>query len=126
MPVIQGDLEWGIVFHDAFEEEFEDLPETVQDAIFAVVSLLARVGPELKRPHADTLKGSKHSNMKELRCRADDGVWRIAFAFDPERKAVLLTAGDKAGVSEKRFYRKLIDKADERFGEHLAAREGRR
>lgn len=64
--------------------------------------------------------------MKELRCNADDGVWRIAFAFDPERKAILLTAGDKAGINEKRFYKRLIAKADERFDQHLAAQERRK
>jgi hypothetical protein len=64
--------------------------------------------------------------MKELRCTADDGVWRIAFAFDPERKAILLTAGDKAGVNEKRFYKNLIAKADARFDQHLAAQERRK
>ena len=58
--------------------------------------------------------------MKELRFSATDGRWRVAFAFDPKRKAVLLAAGDKSGVSEKRFYRTLIQKADERFDAHLA------
>jgi hypothetical protein len=52
---------------------------------------------------------------------AADGVWRVAFAFDPKRRAILLVAGDKAGVSEKRFYRRLIAKADECFDGHLAA-----
>jgi hypothetical protein len=47
-------------------------------------------------------------------------VWRVAFAFDPKRKAVLLVAGDKSGGSEKRFYRELIRKADNRFDEHLS------
>ena len=61
--------------------------------------------------------------MKELRCSADEGVWRIAFAFDPERKAILLTAGDKAGTNRTRFYRKLMAKADERFDRRLAAQE---
>jgi len=56
-----------------------------------------------------------------LRCRADDGVWRVAFAFDTERQAILLVAGDKSGVSQKRFYKRLIAKADNRFDEHLAA-----
>lgn len=59
--------------------------------------------------------------MKELRCDADGGVWRIAFAFDSERKAVLLVAGDKAGANEKRFYKRLIAKADKRFERHLAS-----
>jgi hypothetical protein len=57
--------------------------------------------------------------MKEGRFKAEGGVWRVAFAFDPERKAVLLVGGDKSGVSQKRFYKGLIDKADERFDEHL-------
>ncbi len=58
--------------------------------------------------------------MKELRFDASDGVWRVAFAFDPRRKAVLLAAGDKSGVNEKRFYRRLIEKADRRFDDHLS------
>jgi hypothetical protein len=57
--------------------------------------------------------------MKELRFDASDGVWRVAFAFDPRRRAILLVAGDKSGVSEKRFYKQLIKKADERFEKHL-------
>jgi hypothetical protein len=58
--------------------------------------------------------------MKELRFSAEGGEWRVAFAFDPRRKAILLVAGDKSGGSEKRFYRELIRKADERFDAHLA------
>ena len=63
--------------------------------------------------------------MKELRCNADNGVWRIAFAFDPERNAVLLVAGDKVGINEKRFYKRLIAKADERFEQHLVEQKRR-
>jgi hypothetical protein len=58
--------------------------------------------------------------MKELRFDAADGVWRVAFAFDPKRKAILPVAGDKSGVSEKKFYNRLIAKADDRFDAHLA------
>ncbi len=57
--------------------------------------------------------------MKELRFDAADGVWRVAFAFDPKRQAILLVGGDKSGGSEKRFYRQLIQKADARFDEHV-------
>jgi hypothetical protein len=57
--------------------------------------------------------------MKELRFRASGGVWRVAFAFDPERDAILLVAGNKSGGSEKAFYRRLIEKADKRYKEHL-------
>lgn len=62
--------------------------------------------------------------IKELRCNADDGVWRIAFAFDLDRKAILLVGGDKSGGSERHFYRQLIAKADERFDDHLQRIKG--
>jgi len=88
---------WRVLYHDAFVSELGVLPEAVQDALLASVTLLITYGPALGRPHADTLAGSKHANMKELRFRADDGAWRVAFAFDPERQAILLVAGDKAG-----------------------------
>jgi hypothetical protein len=58
--------------------------------------------------------------MKEMRFDAADGVWRVAFAFDPKRRAILLVADDKSGGSQKRFYRELIRKADQRFDAHLA------
>lgn len=117
-------MEWVVEFYPAFETEFDGLAEEVQNAILARVILLEREGPRLVRPHADTLKGSKHANMKELRCTVRDGVWRIAFAFDPDRKAILLAAGDKSGVSDRRFYRQLIAKADQRLDHHLARRQG--
>jgi hypothetical protein len=53
--------------------------------------------------------------MKELRFSAADGEWRVAFAFDTRRRAILLIAGDKSGAGERRFYRELIRKADDRF-----------
>jgi hypothetical protein len=117
-------MTWVVEFFDAFEPEFDAFPEEVQDAILARAALLEREGPQLGRPHADTLRGSRHANMKELRCHAGGGVWRIAFAFDPDRKAILLAAGDKSGGSERRFYRQLIEKADQRFDRHLAAKRG--
>lgn len=119
-------MAWTIVFHDAFEAEFEEMAEAVQDELLATAMLLGEAGPALGRPHADTLSGSRHANMKELRFPAAGGVWRVAFAFDPERKAILLVAGDKSGVAERRFYRRLIAKADARFDAHLAARAGRK
>lgn len=111
--------EWQVQFDDAFVLEFEGLAEAVQDEALALAKLLRRFGPGLSRPHADTLKGSKFANMKELRFKAANGVWRLAYAFDPQRKAILLVAGDKAGVSEKLFYKNLIAKADQRYGEHM-------
>lgn len=91
----------------------------VQDELLASLVPLREYGPSLGRPEVDTLNGSKYANMKELRFRAAGGVWRIAFAFGPRRSAILLVAGDKSGVSEKRFYQRLIDKADKRYQEYL-------
>ena len=68
----------------------------------------------------DRLKDSRHANMQELRFSAADSEWRVAVAFDTKREAILLVAGDKSGSSEKRFYRRLVRKADERFEAHLA------
>jgi hypothetical protein len=112
-------VSWDAYFHPKFKAEFDALPRTVQDELLASLTPLRVYGPALGRPEVDTLKGSAFANMKELRFRAAGGVWRVAFAFDPERAAILLVAGDKSGVSEKRFYKQLIDKADKRYREHL-------
>jgi hypothetical protein len=83
------------------------------------VQLLVAFGLELGRPHVDTLNGSRHRNLKELRFAAADGVWRVAFAFAVKRQAILLVAGDKSGTGQKQFYKALITKADDRFDQHL-------
>lgn len=70
----------------------------------------------------DTLNGSKHSNMKELRFQGDGGVWRVPFAFDPTRAGIVLLAGNKKGLRDEReskFYEDLIEEADRRFDAHL-------
>jgi hypothetical protein len=113
-------VSWVVQIGDEFEPEFDALDEDVRTEILALSRLLQRFGPQLGRPRADTLTGSRHANMKELRFSAADGEWRVAFAFDPKRKAILLVAGDKSGISENRFYRELIRKADDRFDAHLA------
>lgn len=112
-------MEWTVLIGDEFEPEFFALPKNVQDETLAMTRLLQQFGPQLGRPRVDTLKDSRHANMKEIRFDAADGVWRVAFAFDPKRRAILLVAGDKSGGSEKRFYRELIRKADQRFDSHL-------
>ncbi|MYI49223.1 MAG: addiction module toxin RelE [Rhodospirillaceae bacterium] len=113
-------MSWQVAFHDEFVPEFRNLPAKVQDEIYTVGRLLEQFGPLLGRPQVDTLNGSRHANMKEMRFGAAGGEWRIAFAFDPVRRALLLVAGDKSGGSGRRFYRELIRKADERFDRHLA------
>lgn len=105
---------------DVFDEWFARLNAAAKEEVAAKVGLLKMLGPRLGRPHADTLKGSKHKNMKELRADTKDLVMRIAFAFDPDRNAILLVAGDKGGVSQARFYKQLIARADALFDAHLA------
>jgi hypothetical protein len=112
-------MSWEVRLHSEFEPEFRQMPLAARSGLLAAMQALAEFGPRLGRPHADTLKGSKHANMKELRFGAA-GVWRIAFAFDPKREAILLVAGDKAGVGQGAFYKALIKKADRRFDGHLA------
>ena len=112
---------WIVEFHDEFESEFKAMDEDVQDALLAAAKALQSLGPKAGRPYVDTLEGSKHANMKELRFDAGHGaeVWRAAFAFDPERHAIILTAGAKQGMSQSLFYKRLVKKADARFDEHL-------
>lgn len=112
-------MAWAVEVADEFEPEFAALASSVQEEIAALVRLLEQFGPGLKRPHCDTLKGSRFANMKELRFSVAGGEWRVAFAFDPVRRAILLCAGDKSGGSEARFYRGLIRLADGRFAAHL-------
>ena len=113
-------MNWVLIFDEAFASEFATFPRDAQTALLAKARLLESFGPQLGRPHVDTLNGSKHANMKELRFDATNGVWRAAFAFDALRQAVVLVAGDKSGESQARFYRALIATADKRFDAHLA------
>jgi len=108
------DKRWVVEFDSEFATEVLGFSDPVRRDIYSLVGLLMKVGPQLGRPQVDTLKGSKHSNMKELRFRADNGAWRIAFAFDLNRQAILLVGGDKV-------YRNLIEIADRRFDQHQRA-----
>src|SRR3982750_3514384 len=113
---------WNVLASPQFAEWFASISEADREAITVVIELLRARGPQLGRPYADTLKGSSHANMKELRVTAGRRAIRIAFAFDPQRNAVLLVAGDKRGVSSARFYRQLIARADALYAEHLRRR----
>lgn len=99
-----------------------------QDALLAAAKAVSLAGPRTGRPFVDSLKGSRHGNMKELRYKSAAGsqVWRAAFAFDPQQKAVILMAAQKQGTGERRFYRRLIATADKRFESHLRRLEQRK
>jgi hypothetical protein len=112
---------WTVSFHDAFDPEFDAFSKDVQDELLAVVGAVKRLGPAADRPHVGTLENPRHPNMKELRFKANNGteIWRAAFAFDPDRDAIILVAADKQGVDEEKFYKNLLKKANKRFDQHL-------
>ncbi|HXQ68595.1 MAG TPA: type II toxin-antitoxin system RelE/ParE family toxin [Alphaproteobacteria bacterium] len=112
-------MAWTVAFAEEFVGEVQAMEKEVRRELLARARLLAIAGPQLGRPHVDTLNGSDYPNMKELRFMAGGGVWRAAFAFDPKRHAILLVAGDKSGTSQARFYKRLIAKADARYKAHL-------
>lgn len=115
--------EWKVELHDRFKGEIIDLPTDDRVELLAHLVLLREKGFRLGRPEVDTLDGSRHANMKELRVKVLKVQWRFAFAFDPARKAVVLCGGAKSGVSQKLFYKRLIDLADKRYDEHLSELE---
>lgn len=110
---------WDVEHTDEFEAWWETLDEDEQTSLSASVELLRQLGPQLPRPHADTLNGSRHSNMKELRTQHQGRPLRTLFAFDPRRTAILLIGGDKTG--DKRFYDRMIPLADRLYDDHLKA-----
>jgi hypothetical protein len=111
-------MTWTVLEHPDFRRERNRLPEDVSDKLDELILVLEQIGPRLGRPYVDTLKGSRHANMKEVRI-AVKGAWRFAFAFDQARRAVILCGGNKEGMSKPKFYRSLIAIADRRFDEWL-------
>jgi hypothetical protein len=114
-------MEWTIIFHPAFRDWLNEQSEDEQDSIAAMLGLLKTEGPLLGRPYVDTLKGSQYANLKELRVQHRGEPWRILFAFDPLRQAIVLVGGNKTG--DKRWYEKNMPIAETRFTEHLTTLE---
>jgi hypothetical protein len=107
---------WDAEYTDNFESWWGELTEDEQERVAAAVELLQDIGPALGRPSVDTLEGSRHPNMKELRPRG--GHLRVLFAFDPRRTAILLMGGDKSGRWSS-WYEGAIPEADDLYDEHL-------
>ncbi|WP_448071995.1 type II toxin-antitoxin system RelE/ParE family toxin [Georgenia yuyongxinii] len=109
------------------EDWLEALDQSSYEQVVAALELLAERGPQLGRPLVDTVHGSRHKNMKELRPGSSGrSELRVLFAFDPERRGILLVAGDKSGNWQK-WYRVNIPIADDRLDEHerrLRGKEG--
>jgi hypothetical protein len=107
---------WQILMLPEFSAWLEALDRGDQEAVDAKTSALRERGPALGRPHVDSVEGSRHSNLKELRAR---GTLRVFFAFDPKRRAVLLIGGDKRG--DGRFYDRMIPQADSLYDRYLSS-----
>jgi len=114
-------MAWTVLFDEDFNEWYKALEPGLQDEILANVEVLKQYGPNLNRPRVDTVKGSAFSNMKELRVQYLGDPWRILFAFDPQRNAILLVGRNKTG--KKDWYLAHIRIADKRFSRHLQSLE---
>jgi hypothetical protein len=110
-------MDWEVLFDEEFAEWLDAVDSGLRIRIAAHVELLERLGPNLGRPRVDTVKGSAFTNMKELRIQYQGEPWRILFAFDPRRRAILLVGGNKTG--DERWYEEQVPIADERYGRHL-------
>lgn len=106
-------------------EWLAQLDQSSYEQVVAALELLQERGPQLGRPLVDTVKASRHKNMKELRPGSSGrSELRVLFAFDPDRKAILLVAGDKSGQWTK-WYKTNIPIVDDRFDTHLESLEGK-
>ncbi len=104
-------MSWEVETTAEFDAWFAGLDAPVQDSVLAAIAALEEVGPTLGRPLVDSVAGSRHSNLKELRVRK---TVRILFAFNRRQRPVLLIGGDKAGRT-KRWYARAIHDADRLF-----------
>lgn len=104
---------WNVDSSQEYDIWFTTLDSASKEAVLARVILLAEFGPNLVRPYADTLKGSKkYKNLKELRARTSKHVLRVLYYFDSTRNAYLLIGGDKKGKNEDKFYKDLIKESE--------------
>ena len=110
-------MEWEVEYADEFGHWWDSLSVPEQESVAAKVQLLEEFGPSLPRPHVDVVKSSRHQNMKELRIQHSGRPYRVLFAFDPRRAAILLLGGDKTGNA--RWYEENVPRADDIYDAHL-------
>lgn len=110
-------MEWEVEYTDEFEDWWARLTEGEQEDISASVELLEQRGPQLPFPHSSAINGSKHSHMRELRIQHQGRPYRVLYAFDPRRNAILLLGGDKTGDDD--WYDKNVPIADRLYDEHI-------
>ena len=111
-------MTWEVEYTDEFERWWNELSEDEQESVAASGELLERLGPDLRYPHCSGIKGSKHSHMRELRVQHKGRPFRVFYAFDPRRTAILLIGADKTG--NDRWYEEFVPLADRLYDQHIA------
>jgi hypothetical protein len=111
-------MSWIVLATDVFGGWFASLSEPEKEDVIAAVDLLKALGPRLGFPHTSKIVGSRHAKMRELRIQHAGRPFRVLYAFDPDRAAILLAGGDKTG--DGRWYDRMIPVADRLYDEHLA------
>jgi hypothetical protein len=111
-------MAWEVEYTDEFEHWWNGLDEAEQESVAASVGLLEQVGPDLRHPHSSGIEKSRHGHMRELRVQHRGRPYRVIYAFDPRRTAILLIGGDKTG--DNRWYEKFVPFADKLYDEHIA------
>lgn len=114
-------MEWEVEYTDEFEEWWETLDGAEQEDVAVVVRLLEERGPHLGYPYSSKIETSRFDHMRELRIQHDGRPYRVLYAFDPRRIAILLIGGDKTG--NDRWYEEFVPLADRLYEEHLETLE---
>ena len=108
---------WEVEYSDEFEVWWSSLTEGEQEDVAASVGLLEEMGPRLPYPHSSGIRTSRHGAMRELRVQHKGRPYRVLYAFDPRRAAILLIGGNKTG--DDGWYERYVPVADRIFDEHL-------
>ncbi len=112
-------MTWDVEYTDNFGAWWQYLNEAEQESVAHTVGLLEALGPNLGHPHSSGINGSKHSHMRELRIQHQGEPYRVLYAFDPLRSAILLIGGNKTG--DDRWYDRVVPVADRLYDDHLDA-----
>lgn len=110
-------MRYEVEFTDEFSDWWDGLEEGEQQSVRAVVEKLTQFGPFLEFPHSSDIRGSRHGRLRELRVQHRGRPFRVLYAFDPRRIAILLIGGEKTGV--RRWYDRFVPLADDLYDQHL-------
>lgn len=112
---------WQVELTERVQAFVQSLDEDDKVRVVAAMKVLAEQGPDLGRPLVDVIKTSRHKNMKELRISSGQKKFRVLFAFDEMRHAILLVGGDKIAYGVQKFYKDMVPVADRLFDDHIVA-----